>query len=276
MVDALLINAGVTLGIALVCWLISLKTGDVSFVDAVWGGAMAVLALLSLAQSDQPGALSWLMTGMVVIWGVRLAVHMLRRYWRNGEDARYRRILAEYREQGRFWLGSLVVVWLFQGLLLFLVSSPAQVGIMAGGGLNSGGLNSDGAQAIGLIGWLGLGLWLVGIGFEWVGDWQLARFKGDPANTGKLMTQGLWRYTRHPNYFGDFCVWWGIWLACVDVDPVLALWTLPGPLFLTFTLTRWSGVGITERGMREKYGEEFARYVASTSAFVPLPPRNSD
>lgn len=265
MSGALLINACVTLGMMLGCWMISLKTGTVSFVDAMWGAGIVVLALLSFAQSDQPGALTWLITAMVVIWGVRLAVHMLLRYWRNGEDERYRRILADYRDQGRFWLGSLVVVWLFQGLLLFLVSSPAQLGILASGS----------GQVIGAAGWTGLALWLIGIVFEWVGDWQLARFKRDPANKGKVMTRGLWRYTRHPNYFGDFCVWWGIWLAVANADLTLALWTLPGPLFLTFTLTRWSGIGMTEQGMRNKYGEDFARYTARTSAFLPLPPKSA-
>lgn len=261
--QALIINAAIVLALALVCWGISLKTGDVSFVDAVWGAAMALLALLSMAQAHELGPLAWLIAAMVVIWGVRLALHMLRRYWRNGEDPRYSRILSEYREKGQFWLGSLVVVWLFQSLLLFLVSSPAQLAI----------LGAEQGQAVGLAGWCGLALWLVGIAFEWLGDWQLARFKSDPANKGRLMTQGLWRYTRHPNYFGDFCVWWGIWLAAADADLTLALWTLPGPLFLTFTLTRWSGIGMTEAAMRDKYGSEFDRYAQRTSAFFPMLPR---
>ena len=264
MLESLIINAGVTLALVLVCWGISLITREVSFVDAVWGAAMALLALLSFAQNPAPGALAWLLVAMVVIWGARLSLHLLLRYWRNGEDERYRRILADYRESGRFWLGSLVVVWLFQAFLLFVVCSPAQLGILASGE----------AQTIGLLAMLGLALWLAGIVFEWVGDWQLARFKRDPANAGKVMQEGLWRYTRHPNYFGDFCVWWGIWLAAANADLMLALWTLPGPLFLSFTLIRWSGVGITERGMRDKYGAEFADYAQRTSAFLPLVPRN--
>jgi steroid 5-alpha reductase family enzyme len=146
-----------------------------------------------------------------------------------------------------------------QGVLLFMVSSPAQVGILAAGSTAS----------LSVLGWLGLALWPVGIVFEWLGDWQLARFKADPTNRGKVMGRGLWRYTRHPNYFGDACVWWGIWLVAAGVDPGAALWTLPGPLFLTFTLVRWSGAALTERGMAERYGEAFADYVRRTPAFVP-------
>ena len=263
MLEALAINAGVTLALALVCWVISLVVDEVSFVDSVWGGAMALLALTSMAQMGEPGPIALLITCMTVIWGVRLALHLFLRYRRNGEDERYQRILVEDRKKGRFWWGSLTTVWLFQALLLFLVCLPAQLGI----------LGADWQDDIGILGWSGLVLWLIGIAFEWIGDWQLARFKADPANAGKLMTSGLFAYTRHPNYFGDFCVWWGIWLACADVDPMLALYSLPGPLFLSFTLIKWSGVGLTERAMREKYGEEFAAYAKRTSAFCPSLPR---
>ena len=148
-------------------------------------------------------------------------------------------------------------------MLLFAVSSPAQVGVLA----------SDGARDIPLLAWAGFALWLVGIAFEWTGDEQLAQFKADPANRGKVMDRGLWRYTRHPNYFGDACAWWGITLAAFAADWQAALWTLPGPVFLTFTLVRWSGAAMTERGMAEKYGDDFAGYVRRTPAFVPWFPK---
>jgi steroid 5-alpha reductase family enzyme len=244
---------------ALLCWVLTLATGKVSFVDSVWGGAMAGLATLSLMQLDRPGALAWLIMAMTVIWGVRLALYLLRRFVRNGEDPRYIRILAKDRARGRFALASLLKVWLLQGVLIIAVSMAAQAGIL---------LAADRA-AIGPLGMAGLALWLVGVAFEWLGDWQLARFKADPANAGRVMDRGLWRYTRHPNYFGDACVWWGIWLAALQAGWPAALLGLPGLLFLTFTLTRWSGAAMTEAAMAEKYGAEFAEYVRRTPAFFP-------
>ncbi|WAT16933.1 DUF1295 domain-containing protein [Aurantiacibacter sp. MUD11] len=259
MTEALLINAGAVLVMALLLWLVSLATGKVSFVDAVWGGGMAVLALLSFIHTFEPGPQAQLLLAMAVLWGVRLAIYLLRRFLRHGEDERYVRILAEDRAKGHWGTAVLIRVWLMQGVLLFIVSSPAQLGILASGM----------GQPITTLAWAGFALWLVGIFFEWVGDWQLARFKADPANKGKVMDKGLWRYTRHPNYFGDACVWWGIWLAAMSVDPAAVIWTLPGPLFLTFTLVKWSGAAMTERGMAEKYGEDFADYARRTPAFVP-------
>ena len=121
---------------------------------------------------------------------------------------------------------------------------------------------------------VGFTLWVVGIVFEWVGDWQLARFKANAANDGKVMDKGLWRYTRHPNYFGDACVWWGIWLAAASAGWWVAAATVIGPLFLTFTLTRWSGAPLLEGGMK-KSRAGYAEYRARTSAFFPLPPKKS-
>lgn len=259
------INNAIVLGCAaLVFWLISLAINKVSFVDSIWGGAMAMLAFASFVQLSAPGALAWLIMLMAVIWGARLFYHLLTRFLRDGEDPRYVRILAEDRAKGRWWIAVLLRVWLLQSLLLFAVSSPAHVGILASGDM-----------PIPMLGWIGFALWLVGMIFETVGDAQLARFKAEPANKGKVMDEGLWRYTRHPNYFGDACVWWGIWLACAAAGWDYALYTAVGPIFLTFTLVKWSGAAMTERGMQKKYGDAFADYVRRTSSFIPLPPRNS-
>ncbi len=263
MTEALLSNAVLLLCAAVVFWLIALRIDKVSFVDSVWGGAMAGLAVASFMQTQAPGVMANAILLMTAIWGIRLARHLLLRFLRQGEDKRYIKILADAREKGTWARAVLIRVWLMQSILLFMVSSPAQVGILAAG--------SD--EGIALLGFVGIGLWAIGLFFEWVGDWQLDRFKADSANNGKVMDQGLWRYTRHPNYFGDACVWWGIWLAAMSVDPGAVIWTLPGPVFLTFTLVKWSGAAMTERGMRKKYGEEFANYVARTSAFIPMPPR---
>jgi steroid 5-alpha reductase family enzyme len=146
-----------------------------------------------------------------------------------------------------------------------MVSSPAQVGILAAGARGT----------FTWLTWLGIALYLVGIVFEWVGDWQLARFKADPANEGKVLDTGLWRYTRHPNYFGDFAAWWGIWLVAASVGWDYAAATAIGPLFLSFTLTRWSGVTLLEKGMDRSKGDKYADYKRRTSAFFPLPPKSA-
>ncbi|MDE1467363.1 DUF1295 domain-containing protein [Aurantiacibacter sp. D1-12] len=265
MAEALVVNAMLLLAAALVFWLIALAIDKVSFVDAVWGGAMAGLAVASFVQVSKPGAMATLIMLMTALWGVRLARHLLLRFLRHGEDKRYVKLLSDAREEGRWGRTILIRVWLLQSVLLFMVSSPAQVGILAAG-------ESD---VMVPLAYAGIALWAVGMFFEVVGDWQLARFKADPASEGKVMDKGLWRYTRHPNYFGDACVWWGIWLAAMSVDAGAVIWTLPGPVFLTFTLVRWSGAAMTERGMKEKYGEAFASYVARTSAFVPWLPKRA-
>ncbi|MEQ8771630.1 MAG: DUF1295 domain-containing protein, partial [Erythrobacter sp.] len=128
--------------------------------------------------------------------------------------------------------------------------------------------------APGWLSWLGVAIYAIGIFFEWVGDWQLARFKADPANEGAVLDTGLWRYTRHPNYFGDFAAWWGIWLVCASVGWGYAAATVIGPLFLSFTLTKWSGVTLLEKGMDRSKGDKYADYKRRTSAFLPLPPKS--
>ena len=265
MLEALLGNAVILLGSVLILWAVSVHIRDVSFIDAFWGAGMALLAMVSWLRLAEAGPLATLILAMTSAWGLRLAVHLFRRWRRDGEDQRYERMLRKDREKGRFALAALVKVWLAQALLLFLVSSPAQVGILAAGG----------SATIAGLAWVGLALYLVGIAFEWVGDWQLARFKANPRNEGEILDTGLWRYTRHPNYFGDACAWWGIWLATASLGWEWALYTLPGPVFLTFTLTKWSGAALTESGMKKKRGKKYEDYIERTSAFVPWPPGRS-
>lgn len=265
MIDALMTNAVMLLIVVLALWAISVRIGDVSFIDAFWGAGMGVLAILSYVQTPAPGDVSLLLLAMTLAWGLRLGIYLLARWRKEGEDKRYERILRKDREKGRFAFAALTKVWLMQAVLLFMVSSPAQVGILAG---------EYDAPIAGLA-WVGLALYLVGIAFEWVGDWQLARFRADPANQGQVLDKGLWRYTRHPNYFGDFCVWWGVWLVCASLGWNYALWTVIGPLFLSFTLTRWSGVTLLEKGMDKSKGDKYADYKRRTSAFFPMPPKSN-
>ena len=264
MLELLGLNAAILIGIVLVLWLISIRIDDVSFIDAFWGAGMGLLAVASwLHVPGGPGALGTLIMAMTALWGFRLGIYLFLRWRKHGEDQRYERILRKDREKGRFVWAALTKVWLGQAVLLFLVSSPAQVGILA----------AEQRDAIPPLAWAGVALWGVGIFFEWVGDWQLSRFKADPANDGKILDTGLWRFTRHPNYFGDACVWWGIWLVVAAVSWQAAAYTVAGPLFLTFTLTKWSGAALLEAGMKKKRGGPYADYIARTSAFFPWPPR---
>lgn len=262
MLEGLVANAVLLVAAMLLLWLIAIRLKDVSFIDAVWGGGMAVLALASWLQPDAPGARAHLILAMTVLWGGRLAIHLLLRWRRHGEDARYAKMLGKAKERGRFAGAALAYVFAPQTLLLFLTCLPAQMGILA----------SAAPAPLGPLAFAGVALWSVGVFFEWVGDWQLARFRADPANRDQVMDRGLWRYTRHPNYFGDACAWWGIWLAAADAGWDVAAWSVAGPLFLTFTLTRWSGKPLLEKGMAKRR-PGYAEYVARTSGFIPLPPK---
>jgi Predicted membrane protein len=262
--EALLLNTAILVALVLIQWRLSVRINDVSFVDAFWGAGMGVMALVSYFQLDTPGALAVLLTVMTCAWGFRLGAYLFARWWKEGEDKRYKQILKKDREKESFAFAALTKVWLGQAALLMAVSSPAQVGILA----------SAQPAPITALAYAGLAVYLIGIFFEWVGDWQLVRFKSDPDNEDKVLNTGLWRYTRHPNYFGDFMAWWGIWLVCASAGWEYALYTVVGPLFLTFTLTKWSGVSLTEKNMDKSKGDKYADYKRRTSSFFPLPPQS--
>ena len=264
MFELLALNAAILIVLVLIQWAISVKINDVSFIDAFWGAGMGLLAAASwLHVGGGPGELATLIMVMTAAWGFRLGIHLFLRWRREGEDRRYKRILKGAREKGQFAKAALTRVWLMQAVLLFMVSSPAQVGILASG---------DPAPITPLA-WGGFALWSVGVFFEWVGDWQLSRFRANPANKGHVLDTGLWRYTRHPNYFGDFCAWWGIWLTCAAAGGEYAAATVIGPIFLSFTLTKWSGVPLLEKGLNKTKGNRYAIYERRTSAFFPMPPQ---
>ena len=262
MVEALLINAAAAAGTLLVGWLVAVRIQDVSFIDAIWGGGMAVLAVASWLQLDEPGDRASLIAAMAAVWGLRLFWHLYTRWRGHGEDVRYARMLGKAKEQGRFAQAALTKVFGPQAVLLYITCLPAQLGVLSG----------EAPAAIGPLALAGAALWLLGMVFEGVGDAQLKAFRANPANKGKVLDTGLWRYTRHPNYFGDCCVWWGIWLAAASAGPLVALASLPGPLFLTFTLTKWSGKPLLEKGLA-KTRPGYADYVARTSGFIPWPPK---
>ncbi len=260
MVTMLAINLAAIVIAMLLMWRLAVAIRDVSFIDIVWAYGMVGLAALSALQAGLHGLLAWLMLVLVAVWGLRLGTHLLLRWRRLGPDPRYVRIMARLLEK-RGWgfsKAALIQVFLLQGPLLWFVSLPAQIGILRGGG-----------GAIGPLAIAGAVLAAIGIGFETIADRQLEAFRKDPASQGQVLDTGLWRYTRHPNYFGDACTWWGIWLVAIAAGA--PWWTLASPLFLTWTLNKWSGAALLEKGLkRSRPG--YADYVARTSAFIPWPP----
>jgi steroid 5-alpha reductase family enzyme len=245
------------LGAMLALWLQSLRRRDASLVDLWWGPGIAGLGAVAFALGEGSGPRRALLCGMGLTWGLRLGAHL---WWRNrgrGEDPRYQ---AMRRHWGaRFPLLSLATVFGLQGLLQWGVSLPLQVGQLA-----------PGPAALTPLDGVGFALFAVGLGFESVGDLQLARFRADPANAPRVLERGLWRYTRHPNYFGDCLVHWGIFTVALATP--YGWLTLLSPALMTLLLLRVSGVALLERSIgRRRPG--YTDYQRRTSAFVPLPPR---
>jgi steroid 5-alpha reductase family enzyme len=241
-------------------WLISIRLKDVSFIDGFWAFGMVIMAALTYVQ-DHDGAAprKLLLLGLTAIWGLRLAIHLFTRWRREGEDPRYARILGRLMEKKGWSFGkaSLIQVFLLQAPLLYFVCLPAQLGQM-----------SD--APLGILAVIGSVMALAGIAFETIGDAQLRAFRADPASKGKVLDTGLWRYTRHPNYFGDVMTWWGIWLIAAESVP--GRWSVFGPIILTLLLMKWSGVPLLEHGMK-KTRPGYEDYVRRTSAFIPRPPK---
>jgi steroid 5-alpha reductase family enzyme len=253
--SAMAISALTVSGLLLTTWLLSLRSQDVSIVDIAWGLAFVDAAWVAAWVADGDGGRTALMLGLVSVWGLRLALYIaVRKAQHPGEDPRYG--VMRKRHGDRFPLVSLGTVFGLQALLAWIVSLPLQ------------GAAAATDPSLGPLAWIGVALWLVGFAFEAGGDLQLQRFKADPANKGQVMDQGFWRYTRHPNYFGDFCVWWALFLIAADGG---AWWAAVSPLIMTVLLTRVSGKDLLEKSMSSRPG--YAEYVAQTSGFIPLPPK---
>jgi steroid 5-alpha reductase family enzyme len=236
-------------------WLLSLRLRNAAVADIFWPLGFVLVAALS-ARADGYGLRRALVGVFVAVWGVRLATHLYLRNRGHGEDPRYRAM--RRRWGARFPVVSFFTVFVFQGALLWIVSLPVQVAMTSGEPLRITALDG-----------LGAALWVCGFAFESFGDLQLTRFKSDPANAGKVMDSGLWRYTRHPNYFGDATLWWGMGLVALSTH---RWWALVGPLVMTVLLMRVSGVPLLERRMK-RTRPDYEEYAARTSAFVPLPRR---
>ena len=240
--------------IAVLTWLVSVRKHDVSIVDTVWsvmiwaGGAVYAWMASSLT------ARGWLAIALLTIWATRLSVYISVRNHGEPEDRRYQRIRAN--NEPNFAFKSLYIVFLLQALLAWIVSLP----LLAA---------TQGTRALGLLDVLGALLVLTGISLESVADAQLSSFKRLPDSQGRVLRTGLWRYSRHPNYFGECCVWWGFGLLALGTG---GWWSVVSPILMTLLLLKVSGVSLLERDIGNRR-PEYAHYMESTSAFVPWPPR---
>jgi steroid 5-alpha reductase family enzyme len=262
-IQLLAVNAAITVVCFLILWLISIRLKDPSFIDSYWAAGIVILAISSFVQGGGSGPHRLALTGLCTIWGLRLGGYLFWRWRTHGADRRYRTMMGKAQSE-RGWgfaKASLLLVFALQAPLQFIVALPVQLG-------QAGAVDLP----LGPIAWAGAVLAVAGILFESVGDAQLTAFKANPDNMGKVMDAGLWRYTRHPNYFGDTCVGWGLWLIAAETP--YGLWSVVAPVLLTFLLTRWSGVPTVEgRLRRSRPGYE--DYVARTSGFVPWFPKKA-
>jgi steroid 5-alpha reductase family enzyme len=254
----MLASAAGAFALVVAVWLASLRLHDASIIDVFWGVGFIAIAWVCFAVGHGERDRRLLLAILVTVWGARLAFHIGRRNHGKGEDPRY--AVMRERDGARFWVTSLYRVFLVQAVTMWIISLPLQAGGSLGGRRDLGALDMIGAA-----------VWLLGFAFESIGDLQLDRFKADPASHGKVMDRGLWRYTRHPNYFGDATLWWGLGLVGLGAG-IAAAWGLIGSAIDTLILTRVSGKPVLERDI-EARRPGYRDYIWRTSGFVPLPPR---
>ncbi len=239
-----------------VLWIFSVLVRNASIVDPFWGPGFVLAAFYYYFQTEGVPARQILVLTLTTIWGLRLGLYLGWRNWGKGEDFRYRQFRQDYGRE-RYWWVSFFQVFLLQGVLMWLISAPLL------------GAQYYSHRPLGWLDAAGVLIWLVGFVFEAGGDWQLARFKSDPANRGKLLTSGFWRYTRHPNYFGDSAVWWGLGLICIAAGSfVPAL----GAVLMTAMIIKISGVSLLEKSLK-KVKPGYEEYVRNTSSFIPWFPK---
>ncbi|MEY9964353.1 steroid 5-alpha reductase family enzyme [Streptacidiphilus sp. MAP12-16] len=258
LLTSLAAGLGAAVAVLLAAFAVGARTGLHRVVDVAWGLAFCAVAgtgyALSAGYGDPGRRLLALL--LVLVWGLRLSAHIWHRGRGHPEDPRYARMLSRVPPERRTRY-ALRMVYGLQAGIVWLVALPVQVALFV-------------PRAPGALAWTGTALWAVGLLFEAVGDRQLSRFRADPANRGRVLDSGLWRYTRHPNYFGDACVWWGLFLLATDVPIGWA--ALVSPLLMTYLLVNGSGKPMLERQLGStKPG--YPAYVARTSGFLPLPPR---
>jgi steroid 5-alpha reductase family enzyme len=237
-------------------WALSAAKRDVSIVDSLWPLFFLLGTLVYAALAGAAGPRSLLLLALVTFWALRLGGYLTWRNWGEPEDRRYQAIRAR-NEPGFAWK-SLYLVFGLQALLAWVIAMPLFAGLSS-------------AAPLSAIDYAGAALWILGFGFETIADWQLARFKADPASRGRVLDSGLWRYTRHPNYFGEAVLWWGLFLIALAAG---GGWTVFAPILMTILLLKVSGVALLEKDIGERR-PDYRDYIARTNAFIPGPPRAS-
>jgi len=250
---ALLVSALAVVVLVAVTALWSHRAGKVAVVDVVWGLFFAAIGCSLLVVN--PGARALLLAVLATVWGVRLATHLWARARGHEEDFRYAAMLASVPPERRFAY-AVKRFFVTQGVIAWIIAMPLTVAAATN-------------RPVGVVAWLGVAVWAIGLGFEALGDAQLRRFKADPANKGKIMDRGLWSWTRHPNYFGDATVWWGLFLVSAEAWP--GILTVLSPLAMTYFLVFRTGARLLEKEMAKRPG--YREYMERTSGFFPLPPR---
>lgn len=238
-------------------WIASVILKNASIVDPFWGLGFVLAAVYYFLETDGFETRRIIVLVLVVLWGLRLSIYL---FWRNagkGEDYRYQNFRQNFGPK-RYWWFSFFQVFLLQGFLMWLVSAPLL-----------GAMYYPETDSLGVLDFLAIFVWLVGFMFEAGGDFQLARFKSNPKNKGKLLDKGFWRFTRHPNYFGDSAVWWGFALFSVAAGSYLPVL---GSLLMTLLIIKISGVALLEKSLNDKK-PEYREYVRKTSSFFPWFPK---
>ena len=280
--------AVVVFGLLTLLWAISVVVKDASLIDIFWGFGFLVVATVCLYLAHPKTPYLILLASLPILWGIRLSLYLGRRNLGNGEDVRYvamRKRAAKKGVSEMAWrIRSLFTIYFGQGLLIMIVSAPIGVAMATGTNLGEGWPENgtplpaefdDFKVHINIISIVGAFLWLIGFLFEAIGDWQLTKFLkknknyDGPYEDKPVLDTGLWKYTRHPNYFGNACMWWGIWLVACQ-----APWgwvTIFAPIIMTLLLTRVSGRDLLERQLKKR--PAYQEYIRRTSGFIPMPPK---
>lgn len=255
----LAINLGVCIGAVTLLWLISIRLRDVSIIDMFFAVIFTLIATISFTLGEGSPARKAVLALLLGTWALRITIHLIRRNWGHGEDPRYSRLRGWVKDDRAFYWLSLKKVFLLQGVVIWITSLPVQAGMVF-----------REPAALGWPAMAGISLWTVGFLFETISDLQLTRFRADPGNRGKVLDTGLWKYSRHPNYFGELCVWWGLFLICCD-NP-LGIFTIIGPLMYSHLVINVTGQRTLDKKLaNEKPG--YREYMEATSGLIPMPPR---
>ena len=244
------------LGLMTTLWIVSIFLKNVSIVDMFWGLGFVFVNTYYFLNTEMTSEKIILFV-LVTIWGLRLSAYLA---WRNigkPEDFRYQEFRKKYGEN-RYWWVSFFQTFLLQGILMFIISLPLL-------GIN---LNST-SDNLNLLDYLGILIWTIGFIFEAGGDFQLARFKANKLNKGKVLNSGFWHYTRHPNYFGDSAVWWGYGLICISTG---SYWYATGSVIMTLLIIKVSGVALLEKSLKDQK-PQYKDYIEKTSSFIPWFPK---